>query len=75
MKLIRTTVRLQQPMKKAVEKQALAEETTFQDILQRALLEYLDQTARRKAKRLVFHAHDIGAPLDNLERRDFYPEP
>lgn len=75
MRLIRTTVRLQEHVKKAAEKRALEEDTTLQDLLQRALLEYLDQRARGKAKRLIFHTHDLGVPLDNLTRKDYYPEP
>lgn len=75
MKLLRTTVRLQEHVKKAAEKRALEENTTLQDLLQRALLEYLDQAARRKAKRFIFHSHDLGLPLDNLRRKDYYPEP
>ncbi|MEK7544137.1 MAG: hypothetical protein AAB557_04665 [Patescibacteria group bacterium] len=75
MQLIRTTFRLRPDLKKAVERKALEEDTTFQAIAHRALEDYLAKAAMRKAQRLVFHTHDLGVPLDNLTRDDYYPEP
>ena len=75
MQLVRTTIRVPEALKKAAEKQALEEDTTFQDILQRALRGYLNQSYQKKAKKLVFLTHDLGTPLDNLTRSDYYPEP
>lgn len=74
MQLVRTTVRLRQDIKKAVERKALEEDTTFGHIVHRALEDYLAKAATRKARRLIFHTHDLGAPLDNLTRDDFYPD-
>ena len=75
MKLIRTTVRLQEHLKKAAEKRALEEDTTLQDLFQRALREYLAQTARKKAQEFMLPTHDLGVSLDNLTRDDIYSLP
>lgn len=75
MKLIRTTVRLHEPLKKAAEKRALEEDTTLQDLFQRALREYLAQVARKKAQEFMLPTHDLGVPLDNLTRDDIYSLP
>lgn len=75
MQLVRTTVRLQAALKKAAEKQALEEDTTLQDLLQNAVIDYLDKKAKSKAKKIVFLTHDLGVPLDNLTRDDYYPDP
>lgn len=75
MQLVRTTVRLRQDIKKAAERKALEEDTTFGHIVHRALEEYFAKAAKRKARRLVFHTHDFGVPLDNLTRDDYYPDP
>ncbi len=75
MQLIRTTVRLRPDIKKAAERKALEEDTTFQAVVHRALEDYLAKAATHKARRLVFYTHDLGVPLDNLTRDDYYPEP
>ncbi len=75
MQLIRTTLRLPQHVKKATEKIAFEQDTTFQALVRRALEEYLAKAAKRKARRLVFHTHDLGVPLDNLTRDDYYSDP
>lgn len=75
MQLIRTTLRLRPDLKKATERKALEEDTTFGYIVHRALEDYLARAATRKARRLVFHTHDLGVPLDNLTRDDYYPNP
>lgn len=75
MQLIRTTVRLRPDLKKAAERKALEEETTFGHIVHCALEDYLARAATRKARRLVFHTHDLGVPLDHLTRDDYYADP
>lgn len=75
MQLVRTTLRFRPDLKKAVERKAFEEDTTFQAIAHRALEEYLAKAATRKARRLVIHTHDLGVPLDRLTRDDYYPEP
>lgn len=75
MQLIRTTLRLKQDLKKKAERKALEENTSLQAIFNEALETYLDQQAKRKAKKIIFKTHDLGKDLDNLTRDDFYPEP
>lgn len=73
--LVRTTLRLKENLKKTAEKKALQEDKTLQEIFNRALEEYLERDAKKEAKRIVFKTHDLGEPLDNLTRDDFYPDP
>lgn len=75
MQLVRTTLRLPQPLKKAAERRALEDDMTFQALVHRALDDYLTSTAKRKVRPLVFHTYDLGVPLDNLTRDDVYPDP
>ena len=74
MNLTRTTLRIKTNLKQAAEKQAIKEDTTLQAIFNEALEEYLDKKSRHIARQLVFHTHDLGKPLDNLSRSDYYPE-
>lgn len=73
--LIRTTLRLQENLKKTAEKKALRDDVTLQEIFNRALEEYLNKDAKKEAKRIIFKTHRLGEPLDNLTRDDFYPDP
>ena len=75
MQLVRTTLRLKSNLKKAVEKHAFEDETTFQAIVNTALEKYLFEKVQKKAKKLVFMTHDLGTPLDNLTRDDYYDAP
>ena len=75
MKLARTTLRLKVDLKKKAEKYALEEETTLQEIFNLSLEEYLKKKAQKRATRIVFKMHDLGEPLDNLTRDDFYEIP
>lgn len=75
MQLVRTTVRLQADMKKAAEKQALEEDTTLQELLHRALTDYLVKSAKGRVRKFVLHTHNLGIPLDNLTRDDIYSLP
>ena len=73
--LIRTTLRLKENIKRSAEKKAHEDNTTLQDIFNRALEEYLQKDAKKQAKKIGFKTHDLGVPLDNLRREDFYDEP
>ncbi|OGE10257.1 hypothetical protein A3A60_01915 [Candidatus Curtissbacteria bacterium RIFCSPLOWO2_01_FULL_42_26] len=73
--LVRTTLRLKENIKRSAEKKAHEDNTTLQDIFNRALEEYLEKDAKKQAKKIVFKTHNLGAPLDNLTRDDFYPDP
>lgn len=72
--LVRTTIRINEQLKKAVEKKALEENTTFQAIVNRAIADLLRKEAKRKAGKIVFKTHDLGVPLDNLTRSDYYSD-
>ncbi|MDP3758641.1 MAG: hypothetical protein Q8Q86_02885 [Candidatus Daviesbacteria bacterium] len=73
--LIRTTLRLNESLKKTAEKKALQDDVTLQEIFNRALEEYLEKDARKEAQKIIFKTHHLGEPLDNLTRDDFYPDP
>ncbi|OGE30736.1 hypothetical protein A3C59_03405 [Candidatus Daviesbacteria bacterium RIFCSPHIGHO2_02_FULL_36_13] len=73
--LIRTTLRIKEDLKKSAEQKALQDDVTLQEVFNRALEDYLEKDAKKQAKRIVFKTHDLGVPLDNLTRKDFYPEP
>ncbi len=60
-------------LKKAAEEEALNEDTTLQAVFNSALEEYLNKKAKTKAENILFKSHDLGAPLDNLSRKDYYP--
>ena len=75
MQLVRTTLRLKPNLKKAAERKALEEDTTLQEIFNMALEKYLESEGKKEAKRIVFGTHRLGAPLDNLTRDDYYPDP
>lgn len=72
MQLVRTTLRLDSRLKKEAERKALDTNMTFQELFNRALEEYLNKKAKTKAERIVFKTHNLGKPLDNLTRSDYY---
>ncbi|MBI2641333.1 hypothetical protein HYW87_01940 [Candidatus Roizmanbacteria bacterium] len=72
MQLNRTTLRIKENLKEALEKQAIEDNTTMQELFNHALEEFLNQRARKKAKKIIFKSHDLGVPLDNLRRKDYY---
>ena len=75
MNLTRTTLRLQKDLKRKAEFVALEKSTTLQAIINQALMDYLQNSAKKKAKKIVFKTHNLGVQLDNLKRKDFYSEP
>ena len=72
--MVKTTLRLQDSLKRAAQQQAIEEDTTLQDIINQALEQYLRKAAKQSAKKIVFKTHDLGVPLDNLTRDDYYPD-
>jgi len=72
MQLIRTTVRIKAQLKKLVEMKAFEDETSFQVIVNHALERYLEEEGKKEAKKIVFKTHNLGKPLDNLKRADYY---
>jgi hypothetical protein len=74
MNLTRTTLRINSSLKREAEKRAHEQNTTLQAIFNDALSEYLDNQSRNKAKQIIFRTHDLGTPLDNLDRSHYYPK-
>lgn len=72
MQLIRTTLRIEESLKKNAERKALEEDTTLQEIFNKALGSYLQNQAKKEAKKIVFKTHNLGIALDHLKRADFY---
>lgn len=73
--LVRTTLRIEDHLKKSAELMALQEDTTLQAILNNALNSYLQNQAKKEAKKIVFKTYHLGKALDNLTRSDYYPDP
>jgi hypothetical protein len=72
--MVKTTLRIQDGLKRAAQRQAIEEDTTLQDIFSRALEDYLQRTTTQKKRKINFITHDFGEPIDNLRRDDYYPE-
>jgi hypothetical protein len=70
--LVRTTLRINENLKRSAEQKAREADTTLQEIFNKALAEYLEEDARKQAKTIVFKTHNLGKPLDNLKRADYY---
>lgn len=75
MQLVRTTLKIRKDLKKAAERKALEGEITLQKLFNQALENFLRKEAKKDAKKIVFRTHNLGEPLDNLRRKDYYPEP
>ena len=73
--LLRTTLRVKENLKKAAEYRALEENTTLQEIFNRALERYIEEGEKKEARKIVFKPHRLGVPLDNLTRDDYYSDP
>ncbi len=72
MQLVRTTIRLNSQLKKIAEMKALEEDSSLQEIVNNALEKFLKDEGKKEAKRIIFKTHDLGVPLDNLTRDDYY---
>lgn len=75
MQLIRTTIRLNEQLKKSAERKALEENKSLQEIFNRALERYLEEEGKKEAKKIIFRTHHLGESLDNLTRDDYYQDP
>ena len=73
--LIRTTLRIKENLKRIAEHKALRDDMTLQEIFNKALERYLDEEAKTEARKIVFKTHNLGKPLDNLKRADYYAKP
>lgn len=65
-------MRIKTNLKRTAEKIAVEENTTLQYLFNQALEDYLNTKVRKIAKKIVFKTHNLGKPLDNLKRKDFY---
>ncbi len=74
MQLLRTTVRLHPALKKTATAKALELDISFQDLLGKALEDYLRNGSRQKARKIVFQSRSLGRPLDNLDREKIYAD-
>lgn len=74
MQLTRTTVRLNPTIKKAAQTKAIDMNVSLQDLFNKALENYLQQLAEKKAEKLVFHSQDMRVKLDKLSREDIYAD-
>lgn len=75
MQLIRTTIRLDQHLKKFAEQKALEENSSLQEVVNNALERYLENEGKKEAKKIIFKTHHLGKALDNLTRNDYYQDP
>lgn len=75
MQQVRTTLRLRKDLKKQADDMAHQQETTLQAIFNKALENYLNQEAKKEAKKIVFKTYHLGKELDNLTRDDMYDDP
>ena len=75
MNLTRTTLRIDTRLKKQAEHRALEHNTTLQNIFNQALEQYLQKAAKKDAHKIAFVTHDLGNPIDNLSRDDYYSDP
>ena len=74
MQLIRTTLRIRENLKEALEKQALQEKKTLQELFNNAIEHFLQVKAQRKAKKIIFKTHNLGINLNGLRRKDYYSD-
>jgi len=75
MQLIRTTLRLNEYLKKDVEKKAIDEGKSLQELFNKALEVFLKVEAQKQARKIIFKTHNLGVALDHLSRADFYESP
>lgn len=73
--LVRTTLRIEENLKKSAEQKALNMNTTLQALFNKALAQYLEKDAKKQAQKIVFKTHNLGKKLDNLKRADYYEKP
>jgi hypothetical protein len=75
MELIRTTLRIKKNLKLAADKIASENNISFQEVINTALSELVIKKGKKKARKIRFITHNLGVPLDNLTRDDYYDDP
>ncbi len=71
----RTTMRIEPNLKDQIQRLAQKQNMSMQALCNLALRQYIDVASKKRAKKIVFHSHDLGVPLDNLNRDDIYDDP
>lgn len=72
MKKIRTTLKIEENLKKEAELRALKKGTTLQNIFNKALKQYLNKENKKTAKKIVFQDAPIDKKMGNLSRQEIY---
>ena len=73
--IMRTTMRIEPNLKDQIQRLAQKQNMSMQALCNLALRQYLDDTNKKSAKKLVLHAKDLGAHLGTITRDDIYDEP
>lgn len=69
---VRTTIRLDRGLKYLIAKMALNRGIKQQDIIKKAIREYLEKQGKVQAKKIMFPKHNLGVKLDKITRDDIY---
>lgn len=69
---VKTTLNLNKQLKKMAERKALEEDTTLQEVINKALYNELVAGAVRKTKDIIFTPKAVDKNMGNLTRKDFY---
>jgi len=74
MLLTRTSLRLEPELTKTAKLLAVHRRISFQSLVNQALREYVNKQTTSPKHKITFTSHDLGTPLDNLTRDDFYDD-
>jgi hypothetical protein len=74
MKTVRTTLKINKNLKLTMDRYALENGITLQEILNRAIEEYLDKIMNNQPRKIVFYDQPIGGKINNLTRSDYYED-
>jgi hypothetical protein len=74
MELVRTTIRIPKDLKKEIQKKAIKDNKSFQDIVNEAVWEYVNRPYQRKPIKIKFANLHLGG-INKLTREDIYGTP
>ena len=74
MKMVRTTLRIEEGLSQSLSEYAYKHKVSKQKILNDALRQHFVLEGKKKRKKLVFCSKGLGVNLDNLTRADFYDD-
>lgn len=72
MKTIRTTLRIEEHLKKAADKKAIDLNTTLQQIFNDALRAFIEGLNKKKADDLIFIDKPVDKRIGELKRSNYY---